>query len=92
MSLRKELYETMVREREHETVEADRARRWAAVVTLLVCLLWCALGGAVLAWGLMTYDEKAGRTALQAGPEIAAAGTILTLLYSYRKSEKRGDR
>jgi hypothetical protein len=92
MSLRQELYEKMVREREREAVEADRAKRWAAVLTIAVCLAWCALGGAVLAWGLMTYDARAGRTALQVGPELAVAGTILTLLYAYRKAEKRGDR
>jgi hypothetical protein len=92
MATRKELSEQMMREREAEAVEADGAARRARVLTVLVCLVWCALGGAVLAWGLMSFDAKAGRVALSAGPGIATAGTIFTLLYAYRQAEKRGDR
>jgi hypothetical protein len=82
----------MIAEREAEAVDADRAKRRAKVVTVLVCLFWCALGGAILAWGLMTYDVEAGKTAIQAGVELAWAGTILTLVVSYLRAEKRGDR
>jgi hypothetical protein len=92
MATRKELYEKMIAEREQEAVEADRAKRRARIVTMLLCLLWCAVGGALLAWGVMTYDREAGRSAMQIGVELAWAGTILTLVVSYLKAEKRGDR
>jgi hypothetical protein len=92
MATRKELYERMIVEREAEAVEADRASHRAKVVTVLVCLFWCALGGGILAWGLMTYDVKLGKAAVSAGVELAWAGTILTLVVSYLKAEKRGDK
>jgi hypothetical protein len=92
MATRKELYEKMVADREREAVEADRASRRAKAVTILVCFFWCALGGAILAWGVMTYDAKAGITAIKAGVELAWAGTILTLVFAHLKAEKRGDR
>lgn len=92
MATRHELYEQMVRDREGEAMEADRANRRANVLTAAVCLFWCALGGAVLAWGLMGNHADASRTALRAGAELSTAGTLFTLLYAYRKAEKRGDR
>jgi hypothetical protein len=92
MATRKELYEQMIEDRAHEAVEARGANRRARVLTMLACMAWCALGGAILAWGVMTHDVRDGKTAFAVGPEVAAAGTILTLIYSYLRAEKRGDR
>jgi len=92
MPIRKDLYEQQMHDREAEAVDADRANRRTQILTVAVCLFWCAVGGAVMAWGVMTHDAAAGRTALSAGAQIATVGTIFTLLYVYRRAEQRGDR
>jgi hypothetical protein len=92
MATRKELYDKMVEDREREAVEADAVNRRARLLTVAACLAWCALGAAILAWGLMSHDVENGRVALKASWQVAAAGALLTLLYAHVRAERRGDR
>jgi hypothetical protein len=76
----KERYEGMLAERVAEAAEADRARLWYAVRTVLYCIGCQLVGGALFVYslhGLMPPDEA--QAFLAGGVGIATGGTLLTV-------------
>jgi hypothetical protein len=91
MPLPRALLEEMAEKRRCETVQAERDRRRANILTALQCLGWCALGLYCIGWALHTTDEEAGRILFLLGIAAGNGGIIFTLLAAYRRGERRGD-
>jgi len=85
------VYEEMLATRADRAVDAARERLWIAVRTVAVCLLWQALGFAVMVWALRVHDPVNGPLAMRGGAGIATVGTLLTLVVSQLRQRKRGD-
>ncbi|HEY7767939.1 hypothetical protein [Longimicrobium sp.] len=90
MSVRDELYEKMCAENEAAELAAHRAVRRYWIVTLLVCWGWCLVGGAVTAYGFHIFDPVNGPILVDAGPKIAGAGTLATVLIAGYLRRERG--
>lgn len=90
-SIRRELYEQMSREHSAAAEAAERQRRRAFFVTVLLCILWPVLGLACIAWGLHTTHEY-GPLAFQVGTLVAYGGVFVTVVLAYLRAERRGDR
>lgn len=91
-SIRRELYEQMSREHADAAEAADRQRRRARVVTVLLCILWPLLGLGCIAWGLHTTHPEYGPLAFDVGLLVANGGVFITLVWAYLRAERRGDR
>lgn len=84
-------YERMIAEREAAETAARREERRYWIVTLLVCLAWCAAGGFVTALGFMlVLPEDEAWTLIDAGQGIAAAGVLVTVLVAAAHRRRRG--
>lgn len=92
MSIRRQLYEQMTRDHAAAAEAAERQRRRAFVVTILLCILWPALGLACIAWGLHTPHPEYGPLAFQVGGLVAYGGVFVTVVCAYLRAEHRGDR
>lgn len=91
MPTRRPDYDRMIAERDAEETAARRTERRYWIVTLVVCLLWCALGGFVTALGfVMVLPEDDAWTLIDAGQGIAAAGVLVTVLYAAHHRRRRG--
>jgi hypothetical protein len=91
MPINKELYERMQREREAEHGAAERDRRIAFVITVVMCLVWAGLG--LVCYGLAFHTTDAGMAEIYKWGAyiITYGGLSFTLLRAYRKGEQRGD-
>ncbi|HEX5726924.1 MAG TPA: hypothetical protein VFX98_15725 [Longimicrobiaceae bacterium] len=90
MPIRRDLYEQLITDREREAVEAERESRRTWAVALAVCMAWCVLGAAVTVTGFTVRGEQLARALIDLGQGIAAAGVLGTVLYTYRRRERRG--
>jgi hypothetical protein len=89
MHRRDDRYERMCAENEAAELAARRAERRYWIVTLLVCWAWCGVGGAVTVYGFHIFDPVNGPILVDAGPLIAGAGTLTTVLIAaYRRREQ----
>ncbi|HZG44006.1 MAG TPA: hypothetical protein VEY93_13710 [Longimicrobium sp.] len=84
-------YERMCAENEAAELAARRAERRYWIVTLLVCWAWCAVGGAVTVYGFHIFDPVNGPILVDAGPKIAGAGTLATVLIAAYHRREQGD-
>lgn len=83
--------ERTVAEREAEARAADRAERRYWIVTLLVCLAWCAVGAFVTALGFaMVLPEETARVLIDSGQGIALGGVLLTVVHAGYHRRRRG--
>lgn len=91
MAIRRPDYERMIAERDAAEDASRRAERRYWIVTLVVCLAWCALGGFITALGFtMVLPEKDAWILIDAGQGIAAAGVVVTVLYAGHHRRRRG--
>lgn len=91
MPIRRDLYETMVEERVAAELESRKEERRYWIVTLLVCLLWCALGAVITGAGFaMQLPPEDADVLIDAGQGIAAAGVLATVSYAGYHRRKRG--
>ena len=91
MSIRRELYEKMAEERIAAELESRKEERRYWIVTLLVCLVWCALGAVITAAGFaMHLPREDADVLIDAGQGIAAAGVLATVSYAGYHKRKRG--
>ena len=90
MPLRHHLYDQLVADREAEDRDARRVERRYWIVTLGLCLTWCALGGGLVVWGLHVVDPVNGPVALNAGASLALAGPLLTICIAGFHRSSRG--
>jgi hypothetical protein len=91
MSLRQQLYEQMVRERIAQEEAADRHRRRVRLTVMGVCVLWTGVALAIYAYGVMTYDRRAGLIALTVGESIGIAGIVATLMWYRAWANRAGE-
>ena len=92
MPIRRDLYEQMIAEREAAEVEASRGRRWYAVRTVLLCIMWQLLPCAMTVYafhGIMPQDRALGL--LDAAVGLAAAGTLLIIVVRHRRLREGSD-
>lgn len=91
MPIRREDYERMIAERVQAEEESQREERRFWVVTLLICLAWCAAGAFVTGLGFaLVLDEETANVLIDAGQGIAAGGVLFTVSYAGYLRRKRG--
>lgn len=91
MPIRRELYEKMIAERIALEEEAQREDRRYWIITLVVCLAWCAAGAFVTGLGFaLVLDRETAMVLVDAGQGIAAAGVLLTVTYAGYARRRRG--
>ena len=78
-----------------ERIEAEEAsqreerRHW--IITLLVCMLWCAFGAFITGLGFaLVLDAETANVLIDSGQGIAAAGVLFTVSYAGYLRHKRG--
>lgn len=88
---RREEYERMAAERIAAEEESQREERRYWIITLLVCLAWCAVGAFVTGLGFaLVLDEETANILIDSGQGIAAGGVLLTVSYAGYQRRKRG--
>ena len=70
--------------------QARRDERWLMIRTLLLCLVWSAIGIYCIGWSLHTSSRISGRIAFWSGILIGNAGILGTLIHTWRTAEDRG--
>jgi high-affinity K+ transport system ATPase subunit B len=91
MPIAREDYDRMIAERIQAEEEAQREERRYWIITLLVCLLWCAAGAFVTGLGFaLVLDVDTANVLIDSGQGIAAGGVLLTVSYAGYQRRKRG--
>lgn len=91
MPIRKDLYEQMIAEREQAEREASRFRVWFAVRTVLICVAWQVVCGALVVHGFTSVMPADRATMIiDAGVGLAAAGTLAIIALRHRKLQDDG--
>lgn len=84
-------YERMIAERIEAEEASRREERRYWMVTLLVCLLWCAVGAFITGLGFaLVLDRETADVLIDAGQGIAAGGVLFTVSYAGYARRKRG--
>jgi hypothetical protein len=79
------------RKRAREHLLANRDTRRALAFTALLCLVWTALGLALVLYSFHVQEPTMGRLAFWGGLGVGNGGVVFTILEAYRRGEKRGD-
>ena len=88
---RREEYERQIAERIEAEEASRREERRYWIVTLLVCLLWCAFGAFITGLGFtLVLDRETADVLIDSGQGIAAGGVLLTVSYAGYVRQKRG--
>jgi high-affinity K+ transport system ATPase subunit B len=91
MPIPREEYDRIIAERIQAEEEAQREERRYWIITLLVCLLWCAAGAFVTGLGFaLVLDPETANVLIDSGQGIAAGGVLLTVSYAGYQRRKRG--
>jgi high-affinity K+ transport system ATPase subunit B len=91
MPIRRDRYEKMIEERVAAELASQKEERRYWIITLLVCMLWCALGAVVTGAGFaMHLTPEDADVLIDAGQGIAAAGVLATVTYAGYHRRKRG--
>lgn len=91
MPLPQEIQEELERKRreEHQLAERDAFR--ANVRAALTCVVWSALGLAIMGLGLHTNDPELGQIAWKGGMIVGYSGILVTVIRWHLKAKERGD-
>ena len=91
MPIPREQYEQMIEERVAAELESQREERRYWIITLFVCVAWCAAGAFVTGLGFaLVLDEETAWVLINSGQGIAAGGVLLTVSYAGYRKQKRG--
>lgn len=91
MPIPREDYDRIIAERTQAEEQSQREERRYWIITLLVCLLWCAAGAFVTGLGFaLVLDVETANVLIDSGQGIAAAGVLLTVVYAGYQQRKRG--
>jgi high-affinity K+ transport system ATPase subunit B len=91
MPIPREDYERIAAERLEAEEESRREERRFWIVTLLVCLAWCAFGAFITGLGFaLVLDRETADVLIDSGQGIAAGGVLLTVSYAGYQRRKRG--
>jgi len=91
MPIDRKLYEEMQRKRDAEHRAAESERRRALAGTVVMCLVWAALGLVCFGFALHAADPGMGEIFRWGAYVITYGGLSFTLLRAYKKGEDRGD-
>lgn len=87
----REDYDRIAAERVEAEMEARREERRHWIITLLVCMAWCALGAFITGLGFaLVLDRETADVLITSGQGIAAGGVLLTVSYAGYVRQKRG--
>jgi high-affinity K+ transport system ATPase subunit B len=91
MAIPREEYERIAAERIEAELAARREERRYWIITLLVCLLWCAFGAFITGLGfVLVLDRETANVLIDSGQGIAAGGVLLTVSYAGYVRRARG--
>jgi hypothetical protein len=91
MAIPREDYDRIAAERIEAELEARREERRYWIITLLVCMAWCALGAFITGLGFaLVLDRETADVLISSGQGIAAGGVLLTVSYAGYVRQKRG--
>ncbi|MBW3570751.1 MAG: hypothetical protein KY467_06570 [Gemmatimonadetes bacterium] len=91
MPISRDEYDRMIAERIQAEEASMREERRFWIVTLVVCLLWCAFGAFVTALGFaLVLDRETAQVLIDSGQWIAAGGVLLTVSYAGYLRHRRG--
>lgn len=91
MAIPREEYDRIIAERIQAEEESQREERRYWIITLLVCMLWCAAGAFVTGLGFaLVLDPETAELLITSGQGIAAGGVLLTVSYAGYHRRKRG--
>ena len=91
MAIPREEYERVTAERIEAEEASRREERRYWIITLLVCLLWCAAGAFVTGLGFaLVLDVETANVLIDSGQGIAAGGVLLTVCYAGYQRRTRG--
>lgn len=91
MPIPREDYERMIAERieAEEASRREERRHW--IITLLVCMAWCALGAFITGLGFaLVLDRDTADVLIDSGLGIAAGGVLFTVSYAGYLRHRRG--
>lgn len=71
-------------------LEVQREIRWVYARAAVLCLLWMAVGLALVAWAVHTTNEQNGLLAFWGGLFIGNAGILITLVVTYHRAMEEG--
>ncbi|HEU4880877.1 MAG TPA: hypothetical protein VFT45_01490 [Longimicrobium sp.] len=91
MAIPREDYERIAAERAEAEEASRREERRYWMITLLVCLGWCAVGAFVTGLGFaLVLDVDTANVLIDSGQGIAAGGVLFTVTYAGYLRHKRG--
>ncbi|WP_420125642.1 hypothetical protein [Longimicrobium sp.] len=91
MAIPREEYDRIAAERIEAELESRREERRYWIITLLVCMAWCALGALITRLGFaLVLDRETADVLITSGQGIAAGGVLLTVSYAGYVRQKRG--
>jgi hypothetical protein len=91
MAIPRREYERQIAERVEAELESQREERRYWIITLLICLAWCAFGAFVTGLGFaLVLDRETADLLIDSGQGIAAGGVLLTVSYAGYQRRKRG--
>lgn len=91
MPIPREEYDRIVAERIEAEEASEREVRRLWIITLLVCMVWCAIGAFVTGLGFaLVLDVETANVLIESGQGIAAGGVLLTVSYAGYLRHKRG--
>ena len=91
MPIPREDYERIIAERVEAEEASNREVRRYWIITLLVCLLWCAFGAFITGLGFaLVLDRETAFVLIESGQWIAGGGVLLTVSYAGYLRQKRG--
>lgn len=91
MPIPREEYDRITAERTEAEEASEREVRRFWIITLLVCLVWCAIGAFVTGLGFaLVLDVETANVLIESGQGIAAGGVLFTVSYAGYLRHKRG--
>jgi hypothetical protein len=91
MPISREEYERIIAERVEAEEASEREVRRLWIITLLVCMAWCAVGAFITGLGFaLVLDVETANVLIQSGQGIAAGGVLFTVSYAGYLRHKRG--
>jgi high-affinity K+ transport system ATPase subunit B len=91
MAVQRKEYERIIAERIEAEEASRREERRYWIITLLVCLLWCAAGAFITGLGFaLVLDRETADVLIDSGQGIAAGGVLLTVSYAGYVRRNRG--
>jgi hypothetical protein len=70
---------------------ANRDARRSLFIGAAMCFVWLAVGLYLLGWAMHVTDAKLGMVFFWSGLVIGNSGIVLSIIWTVRRAESRGD-